>query len=133
LVRLLGEPSFVLELANTLSVWDELGLVAYEPPEGGPVFSLCIILGELCGCGFWPRRPFPGRLALDGAAVTTEATIDGINAAKAGAKLVLAGGDCYWEIDHGGIVISVSTAGGGRFEAGGAIALVAISVRRGGA
>jgi hypothetical protein len=96
------------------------------------VFSLCVVLGELCGHGFWPRRPFPGRLSLDGAAVTTDATIDGINAAKAGARLIPSGGDCCWEIDHGRVVIGVSTARDGRFVAGGAVAEVAISARRAG-
>jgi hypothetical protein len=129
LIRLFGEPSFVLELENTLSVWDNLGLVAYQPPGGGPVLALSVILGELTGHGFWPRRPFPGRLTLDGATVTTHATIDGINAAKTGARLAPAGGGCCWEIDHGSIVVAVNTAQDGHFEVGGAVAELAITAR----
>jgi hypothetical protein len=36
LVGLLGPPSMMWDLINTLWVWDELGLVAYQPPGVGP-------------------------------------------------------------------------------------------------
>jgi hypothetical protein len=67
---------------------------------------------------------------LDGARVTSTATIDGINAAKTGARLAPAGGGCCWRIDHGDVVVVVNTAREGHFAASGKIGELVIEVKQ---
>lgn len=85
IVELLGKPSRVLHKANTLLIWDELGILLYEDPENKKITQVTVALGEI-NFEFWPKKLFRGKLALDGATVTANTTIEAINRAKKGKK-----------------------------------------------
>ncbi|MCX7423847.1 MAG: hypothetical protein NT013_30505 [Planctomycetia bacterium] len=89
LIELLGKPSRIVEKANTLIVWDELGLLAYELPNGDSIITFAVALGDLSFQmpDFWPKKVFKGKLLLDGVAVTADTTIDAINRDKKGTLL----------------------------------------------
>lgn len=89
LIELLGKPSRIVEKANTLLVWDELGLLAYERPNGGSIITLAVALGDLSHQmpDFWPKKVFKGKLLLDGVVVTADTTINAINRDKKGKPL----------------------------------------------
>ena|GEM_PF-6897423 len=121
LIGLLGEPSRVLKKANTILVWDELGVFVHERPSDGPVFQFSVALGDLTKeFDFWPKKTFTGKLSLDGAAVTARATIDGINRAKKGNPLRP---DEFLNfrsvLEEDGASIVILKAKGGRYDVGG--------------
>lgn len=88
LIELLGNTSRVVsKSANTIFVWDDLGVLAYKHPKSDIVHSLHISLGPR-DYDFWPKRPFRGTLLLDDALVTPEATLESINRMKKGKPLV---------------------------------------------
>jgi hypothetical protein len=131
LVELLGKPSRVLEKANTLLVWDELGLLAYERPGGGPIVAVTVALGELNDFDFWPKKAFRGKLSLDGAVVTANTTIDEINRAKKGKPLAA----IYFlkfssTIDYEDMYVVINKAKDGQYDAGGMLAELVIGAKR---
>jgi hypothetical protein len=133
LVEVLGPPSRVVEKVNTLLVWDELGLLAYERPKGGPVIQVTIAVGDLSrSIDFWPRKRFNGTLSLDGAPVTASSSIDAINRARTGRQPALRpqGVGVRWEVDHGDVSVVILKARGGRFDPEGTIAEFLIESKR---
>ena len=84
-IELLGKPSRVLDKANTLLVWDKLGVLIYEDPDSKKIKQVTVALGEV-EFEFWPKKLFRGKLTLDGAAITADTTIESINREKKGKK-----------------------------------------------
>lgn len=88
LVELLGKASRVVPTeVNTIWVWDDLGVLAYQPPNVDVAKSVNIALGPR-DYEFWPKKVFQGTLTLDGAPITPGTTMQAINRKKKGRPLV---------------------------------------------
>lgn len=87
LIEVLGDPDRMTKGKpdqNTLHTWDELGMLAYESPNG-KIISLAVCFGRE-DKDFWPRKYFRGLLRVDGATVTGRTSIGEINRGKEGKK-----------------------------------------------
>jgi hypothetical protein len=83
LTSLLGNPDRTTNLISTILTWDELGLYAYVDPKTKMVVNFYVAF-QNDGVAFTPKKLYSGKLLLDGAEVTVESTIDGINEARKG-------------------------------------------------
>ena len=89
--EVLGPRSRKKNVTTPISTWDELGLVLYEDPTDGTADSLVIFFGRTPHSSittsmpsFWPNRPFPGRLVVDGALIHKDSSIQDIFRDKKG-------------------------------------------------
>ena len=127
-VELLGKPSRVLDKANTLLVWDELGILIYEDPDKKKILQVTVALGEL-KFEFWPKKMFRGKLTLDGAAVTKDSTIEGINREKKGKKFIAGEFGFRSIIDYKNVNVVIKKAKDKEVNPDGAIAEFLIGVK----
>jgi hypothetical protein len=100
LVTVLGQPDRRAELANTILTWDDLGVFAYIRSKTTTCHAFAITLGKDTP-DFWPKKPFPGRLTVDGAELRSDSALDDVNDVKKGKPFkpddVLTD---VWTIDH---------------------------------
>ncbi len=130
LVEVLGKPSRVIEKANILLVWDELGVVAYERPEDGAVIQVTVSLGKM-DLEFWPKKMMRGKVTLDGASVTADTTIAAINKAKKGDRLVMDTPVPFiYSIENKDALISIHKVKNGQYDGEGTIADLVFSTKR---
>jgi hypothetical protein len=80
LVGLLGKPSREVPAANTLLLWDELGLLAYQRPKTQKIRALQIMLAQEA-IQVRPRKLFAGQVQVEGATITAASTPEAINRA----------------------------------------------------
>jgi hypothetical protein len=71
--------------SNTLHTWDELGLFAYSKSSEPKVHAFAVAFArDPENRSFWPKKYFTGRMTVDGAVVTPDATIPAMNRMKKG-------------------------------------------------
>lgn len=129
LVELLGKPTRVIEKANILLVWDELGVLAYVRPEDGAVVQVTVSLGKM-DFDFWPKKACRGKVTLDGASVTADTTIAAINKAKKGDRLVMDTVPFIYSIENKDALISIHKVKNGQYDGEGTIADLVFSTKR---
>ena len=81
LVALIGKPTRTVDLRNTLLTWDDLGVYAYVSKETHDVTSVAVYFRR-CSYKFSPAQVFEGTLVIDGTFVTSQSSIQNINAGK---------------------------------------------------
>jgi hypothetical protein len=84
-VDILRKPSRVLDKANTILIWDDLGILIHEDSENKNVKQFTVALSPQ-DFDFWPKKLFAGKLTIDNSTVTADATIEAINEKKRGEK-----------------------------------------------
>lgn len=89
LFALLGKPSRTdpgrNKQSNTLHTWDDLGIFAYSKTSEPKVHAFAVAFGrDPENRPFWPKKYFTGKLTVDGAVVTADATVPAMNKMKKG-------------------------------------------------
>jgi hypothetical protein len=120
-VELLGKPSRELESANTLLVWDELGIVIYEGTVDKKISQVNVALGEL-DLSYWPKERFRGRLTLDGVTIAADTTIEAINRERKGKTFEPGKLGVGWSIEFEKLHVSIDNAKNRNFNDDGTIA-----------
>lgn len=128
IVELLGKPSRVLDKANTLLVWDELGILIYEEPNTKKIKQVTVAL-EVLKYEFWPKKLFRGKLVLDGATLVADSTIETINREKKGKKFDATGFGVHSSIDYGKVEVVINKANDKDVKSDGVIAEFLIAVK----
>src|SRR5262249_54085317 len=110
-----GKPTRESDLpANTILTWDELGVLAYLKPGSDKIHSVDLALGKQ-SLPFWPKKLFSGKVAVDGAEVSAQATPQAINRAKKGMPFKQHSvRKSSWRLEHSNTVIILSTEEGGK-------------------
>lgn len=119
LSKLLGKPSRVTSLVNTVYTWDDAGLFVYEQEGTDKVFSLAICLNDLpaatpshlkdLGPKHWAKSLFSGELIIDDAVVTQTSKIKDVNRAKKGKRFItdlVMQPFIFYKIGHPSLLIS---------------------------
>ncbi|AMV30403.1 hypothetical protein VT84_38780 [Gemmata sp. SH-PL17] len=127
-VELLGEPSRVLNKANTIFVWDELGILIHENPDTKKIEQVSVALG-LLKYEFWPKKSFRGKLAVDGAVITADTTIEAINRDKKGKKFTATGFGLHSSVSYEKVEVVTNRAKGMEVKPDGPIAEFLIGVK----
>lgn len=75
----LGKPDRSLseKLQNTIHIWDELGVYAYEPNEAsnaGKMLQLSVALNGSSEFEFWPEKLYGGAITVDGMTIGPDTT-----------------------------------------------------------
>jgi hypothetical protein len=82
-IKILGKPSREAKLANTILTWDDLGVFVYQyPGESTLIHGVALALGGKENISFWPKKPFSGKLTIDGAPVEAKMTVKMVNDKK---------------------------------------------------
>ena len=123
--ELLGQPTRVSNLANTIYTWDENGLFAYEGPESGQIFSFAICLNRF-DAGHWPRSLFTGRLIIDEAPITKTSEVTKINRTKKGQPFIKTM-KLWWNLEYPSYTVIITKGELHTFSETGKILSVAVS------
>jgi hypothetical protein len=100
LEKILGKPSRSEEGTNAILIWDDLGVKALQNPESKKVFGLGLLL-KTSQFGTVPKKPFSGKVTIDGSSVTADTDIKELAKSKKGKQLKLLGSrDEVWLIKH---------------------------------
>jgi len=109
-ITLLGKPSRIVEVANTILTWDEHGLYATEDPKPEQIIAFTVALDKR-DYPYWPKKLFRGTARVDGAIVTARSTIKDINHSKKGESFTR---NSFlpdtWSIAHGDVLLTLVEA-----------------------
>ena len=80
LVKMIGKPSRTKKGENLIHTWDELGILAYQPPDSKQVSEIHFCFKPDSSLPFSPKKPF-AELSMNGTTLTADSSSDDVSAA----------------------------------------------------
>jgi len=81
-IRVLGNPSRVTELMNTIHTYDDAGIMLYHPPHSNEIISISIDFAR-SDYEFSPKHAFSGILVIGGSNIQTSSSLDSLKSINA--------------------------------------------------